>query len=378
MTLPGSRVAQLRTPSRQRTLGEVRLSSPTAHPVRHDEPTGERSDGLGLVEIRQRYVVDLADRRARLVASYLIAEFSDPRVRVHELSGVAAEPTTEMVVSELPEGCGWLTGDPLGVAAVPSAGEVRAILWVPLDHAELTGASRLDSTLLRPAWHRRRLHGGTDRVPFSVSLPLRRAQRPLAPPRPVSDRKPAVRLCMAADTVSYSRFTVSEATRSQERLVEVLARARRAAGIPEQDVDLQPSGDGQFAILPIGLDETVVIPRLVEGVRTALATVNADLSDRARLRLRVALHRGHVAPGANGWVGAVTVAVHRLLDCAPLRRRLARDPSTDFALIVSDVLFTDVIAASGGALDPAGFEPVDAILPEKGFAERGWVHTPRL
>jgi hypothetical protein len=377
MTGSAWRVAELRTPSRKRALGEVRLGPPTAHRADPGELAGEAPEGLGLVEIRQQYTLAPAERRARIAAAYLITEFSDPRVRVRELSGVAAEPATRMVVSELPQGCGWLAGDPLGVTAAPRTGAVRATLWVPQDQAVLTGVHRFDSTILRPAWHRRRLHAGIGPVPFSVALPHGWAQRPLPPPRPVSNRKPAVRLCMAADTASYRRFTTSEAARSQERLVEVLATARRSAGIPEPEVDLQSSGDGQFAILPTGLDETVVIPRLVEGVRTALATVNADLSDRARLRLRVALHRGHVAPGVNGWVGAVTVAVHRLLDCAPLRDRLERDHAADFALIVSDVLFGDVIADGGGILDPAAFEPVDAVLPDKDFAERAWVHTPR-
>jgi hypothetical protein len=278
MTSSGWRVAELGTPSRKRALGEVRLDLPTVHPAVPDEPAGEVPEDLGLVEIRQRFSLEPAENRARIAATYLIAEFSDPRVRVHALSGVAAEPVTEMVVSDLPQGCGWLVGDPLGVTATPRAGEVRATLWVPQDQAELAGVNRLDSTILRPAWHRRRLHVGIEPVPFSVALPPGWAQRPLPPPRSVSNRKPAVRLCMAADTVAYSRFTTSEAARAQERLVEVLAEARRAAGIPEPEVDLQPSGDGQFAILPTGLDETVVIPRLVEGVRTALATTNADLS----------------------------------------------------------------------------------------------------
>ncbi|WP_103349232.1 hypothetical protein [Amycolatopsis sp. CA-128772] len=374
MTTPEWRIAQLRTPLRKRPLGEVRLDLPAVTPA---EPADEAPEGLSLVEFRQRYSVEPAGRRARIAAAYLITGFSDPRVRIKELSGVTAEPTTELIVSELPHGCGWLAGDPLGVTAAPRTGEVQATLWVPQDQAELSGVNRFDTTILRPAWHRRRLHAGIGPIPFSVALPHERTRRPLPLPRPVSNRKPAVRLCMAADTSSYRRFTTSEAARTQERLVAVLAEARRAAGIPEPEVDLQPSGDGQFAILPTGLDETVVIPRLVEGVRTALATVNADLSDRARLRLRVALHRGHVAPGVNGWVGAVTVAVHRLLDCAPLRNRLERDRSADFALIVSDVLFGDVIAAAGGRLDPAAFEPVDAVLPDKDFAERAWVHTPR-
>ncbi|WP_290054900.1 hypothetical protein [Amycolatopsis solani] len=342
-----------------------------------DELTSEVPAGSGLVEIRQKFTLALSWHRARIAAAYLITEFSDPRVRVRELSGVTTGPATEMAVSELPQGCGWLVGDPLGVAAAAQAGETKVKLWVPRDLAELTGVNRLDSTILRPAWSRRRLHAGTSPVPFSVALPPGWAQRPLPQPQPVSSRRPAVRLCMAADTEHYGRFTTGEAARSQERLVEVLAKARRNAGIAEPDVDLQPSGDGQFAILPTGLDETTVIPRLVDGVRAALATVNADLSDRARLRLRVALHRGHVAPGVNGWVGAVTVGVHRLLDCEPVRSRLARDRASDVALIVSDVLFNDVIVAGTEGLDPADFEPVEAVLPDKDFAERAWVLVPR-
>lgn len=377
MTGSENHVTELRTPFRKRTLGEVRLGLPAARVAEPDEPIADVPDDSHLVEIRQRFTVEPAWHRARIAAAYLIMEFSDPRIRVRELSGLTTGPATEMVVSELPQGCGWLAGDPLGVATAPRAGEVRAKLWVPRDLAELTGVNRFDCTILRPAWGRRRLHAGSSPVPFSIALPPGWALRPPPPPQPVSSRRPAVRLCMAADTESYGRFTTGEAARSQERLVEVLATARRNAGIPEQEVDLQPSGDGQFAILPAGLDETAVIPRLVEGVHVALATVNADLSDRARLRLRIALHRGHVAPGVNGWVGAVTIGVHRLLDCAPLRSRLARERVADFALIVSDVVFNDVIVAGIEGLDPAEFEPVEAILPDKNFAERAWVLVPR-
>jgi hypothetical protein len=376
MTSPEWHVVELRTPFRKRALGEVRLGLPTARAAEPDTSVTDVPEGQGLVEVRQQYEVELADRRARIAATYLICRLSDPRVHVQHLAGVTAEPTTGMAVAELPQGCGWLVGDPLGMHAIPRSGEVHATLWVPQDQTELTGFSRLDSTVLRAAWYRRRLHAGISPVPFSVALPPGWTQQPPPALRPISSRKPAVRLCMAADTESYSRFTTSEAARSQARLVDVLARARRSAGIPESEVDVQASGDGQFAILPTGLDETVVIPRLVQGIRTRLAAVNADLNDRARLRLRLALHRGHVAPGVNGWVGAATVTVHRLLDCAPLRSRLERDRSADFALIVSDVLFNDVIAASGGDLDPAGFEQVDAVLAEKDFAERAWVHTP--
>jgi hypothetical protein len=58
---------------------------------------------------------------------------------------------------------------------------------------------------------------------------------------------PAVRLCMAADVVSYSRRSNAETERLQRDLVAVLGRARRAAGIADSAVRPQPQGDGQSA-----------------------------------------------------------------------------------------------------------------------------------
>jgi len=74
-------------------------------------------------------------------------------------------------------------------------------------------------------------------------------------------------------------------------------------------------------VLRTGLDESEVIPALVHRVPDRAREVNADLNERARLRLRIALHRGHVERGANGWAGDSAVGVHRLLDSGPARRR---------------------------------------------------------
>jgi hypothetical protein len=141
-------------------------------------------------------------------------------------------------------------------------------------------------------------------------------------------------------------------------------------------VVLQESGDGQFAVLPPGIDESVVLPRLVEGLRETLRETNADLNDRARLRLRVALYRGHITPGANGWVGAAAIAVHRLLDSDVLRRALVSVPAADFALIVPDVLYQEIVLPRYGTLDPDLFTEVHAAVPAKNFAERAWIHLP--
>jgi hypothetical protein len=175
----------------------------------------------------------------------------------------------------------------------------------------------------------------------------------------------------------FSRFRAPEAARAQQRFVETLARARRHAGLDDMEIELQEAGDGQFAILPPGLDESVVLPGLVEGLRIALAETNYDLNDHARLRLRVAIHRGHMARAANGWVGGAPIAVHRLLDSDALRNALTGAPGADFALIVPDILYKEIVVHRYGLLNPDEFVEVNAELRAKGFAERAWVLVPK-
>jgi hypothetical protein len=187
---------------------------------------------------------------------------------------------------------------------------------------------------------------------------------------------PSVRLCLAVDIERYSRFRTPEAVRAQERLLQVVTRMCRHAGIRDDQAEAQPAGDGQFVVFQPGLDDSTVIPALVYGLELALAEVNNDLNERARLRLRVALHRGHLHLGTNGYAGVASIAVHRILDSQPARRTLGEHPEADFALIVPDSLYGDVIAHGYGLLWPSRFAPVDVEMPAKDFSERAWVYVP--
>lgn len=187
-------------------------------------------------------------------------------------------------------------------------------------------------------------------------------------------RRPAVRLCIAADIEHYSRFTDVEAIRAQRRFNDVLRHARAHARLVERQVGVQESGDGQFAVLPPGIDESAVIPDLVTGLTMALRSANADLSRHARLRLRVAVHRGLLTPGANGWIGNSAIAVHRLLDSDQLRTALTREPDADFVLAVGDTVFQDVLAHGYDGLMPHEFQETTVTIPAKRFTERAWIH----
>ncbi|TCO55622.1 hypothetical protein [Actinocrispum wychmicini] len=186
----------------------------------------------------------------------------------------------------------------------------------------------------------------------------------------------AVRLCVAVDIERFSRFTTVQAGRAQQRLLWVVRRARQQAGIREGHVVLQQAGDGQLAILPPALDGAAVIPQLQEGIWAALRDINSELSDHARIRLRVALYQGHVSPGDNGWVGHATTAVHRLLDSTPAREALRAQPSADFVLIVGADIYRDYLLDHPSRIGPDVFHRVEVDIPAKDFAEPAWMYLP--
>ncbi|TCO55671.1 hypothetical protein [Actinocrispum wychmicini] len=187
---------------------------------------------------------------------------------------------------------------------------------------------------------------------------------------------PAVRVCMAVDIEQFSRFTHREAVRAQKRLLWMAHRARQHAGIQEGHVVLQRAGDGQLAILPPALDGAAVIPQLQEGIQAALRDTNSELSDHARIRLRVALYQGHVSPGDNGWVGHATTAVHRLLDSTPARQALRDHPPADFVLIVGADIYRDYIRTHPNHIGQNAFHQVNVDTPAKNFTEPAWIYLP--
>ncbi|GAA0452230.1 hypothetical protein Ade02nite_00140 [Paractinoplanes deccanensis] len=254
---------------------------------------------------------------------------------------------------------GWRYRDRRGTPLLPRTYGVHAVLEVPAGQRELTGA--FEAALDLTGTVRRRV-STTERIPFSVPLPG-------ADPA----RAAAVRLCMAADIVGYSSHSPAVAARLQHDLVRILAQGRSAAGVTAGQVAPQPQGDGQFTVLPVGLDEAEAVPRLVHGIAGALAARNAAAD--LRMRLRVALHRGLVREADNGWVGRAATAVHRLLDSEPLRDAVRLHPAADYVLGVPDVLYADVVSTIDDP-PPAAFRPVTVDIPAKGFRERGWIYVP--
>lgn len=251
---------------------------------------------------------------------------------------------------------------------------LRVLLEVPGDLPDLAGSLYVSTTISRA--RRRR----TDVFDASMSTAETFIEQLPDPMRALAGRPSAgpaaVRLCVATDIEKYSRFTEAAAMRAQQRLVDILAAARRRAGIDESAVDLQEQGDGQFAILPPDVDMTRTVPDLVRALRLELHAVNAELNADAMLRLRVAMCRGTVRRAANGYVGGPAIAVHRILDSPSVRAALTAEERAMLVIALSESIYVEVVAKGGTELDPAEFRPVTARLPEKGFEETAWVFVP--
>ncbi|BEL06351.1 hypothetical protein Q0Z83_045420 [Actinoplanes sichuanensis] len=328
---------------------EVTLTTPGARAVRLDD-----GDSLG--------VTFEGDPASAVAAGTVRAARARPGW-LRRLTGRTGAPRAWATGVQSPS-FGWIYDDPTGELLIPRNFGMHATVEVPAGGTAVTGLITVQAEVTT----------GRARQSAEVRQAVEFTE-PLVPGEPPEPAGASVRLCMAADVAGYSRRRNDETERIQEQLVESLAQARRAAGIGEEQVRPQPQGDGQFTVLPAGVDESVVIPRLLTALSAALHEINAAADPADRIRLRVALHRGLIKEGRNGWIGTAPIAVHRILDSPPLRHALAEHTDAGYVLGVPDMLYRDVLAHGDGPPAPAELTAMTVELPDKGFHERCWLYV---
>lgn len=303
------------------------------------------------------------DDPATSVAAYTIAAARGRPGLLRRLAGRADVPRAWVTGSQSPK-FGWVYDDPRGELLLPRSYGMHAVIEVPPGTDEVRGTLGVQVEIATGRGRRTRQVAGL-RESLTFAEPLTPVSAPVGA---------AVRLCMAADVSGYSRRINAETERIQSELVDLLSRARRAAGIADPAVRPQPQGDGQFTVLPVGIDESKVIPLMLAELGAGLRELNAaETADP--LRMRVALHRGLIKEGRNGWIGAAPIAVHRILDSPPLRDALSAHRAADFVLGVPDVLYRDVFVHAVLPPRQDQFTEMTVELPEKGFIEHCWLHV---
>jgi hypothetical protein len=156
-------------------------------------------------------------------------------------------------------------------------------------------------------------------------------------------------------------------------LYQILERSFVDSGLPWREQDREDSGDGLSVIVPAGIPTGALIDPLVAHLRAGLRRHNRTASDPAKIRLRMALHTGHVYRDPNGFTGRSLITLFRLLD-APEFKHVFTAAAADLALITSDEVYQDVIRHGPGLIDPDAYRPIEARSKET--CVRAWVQAP--
>ena len=184
------------------------------------------------------------------------------------------------------------------------------------------------------------------------------------------------RLCLVTDIKGYSAHTAGQHADAQQRLLQVMNFACRNAGIHWiGSRDRQDRGDGRLYVFSPRLDETLVIPHLLLGLRHGLYETNQAPGPFGRMRIRAAMARGIIKRGPTGYLGQAPITACRLVDSAELKKGIDADDDVDLAFMAPDDLFQDVIKQDFPGLPADEFTRVDVAVKE--FSGVGWMYLPQ-
>ncbi len=176
------------------------------------------------------------------------------------------------------------------------------------------------------------------------------------------------------DLESYSSRNDVQQHQVQQALVHVVDTAAEAAGLDRASWSVQHSGDGALAVLPDGTSERHVVDELPAALARALADHNRAAPAALRLRVRLALHQGLVKRAAAGFAGVGVVTAARMLDCPPARRALVECPDADLVLLLSPLLYVELVLQGHTRLSGPDFREVPVVA--KTFRGTAWLHLP--
>src|SRR6266536_595096 len=187
---------------------------------------------------------------------------------------------------------------------------------------------------------------------------------------------PVRRGILALDIEGFGHQGRTDPHRAHLR-TRLLAHALRAAEIPPEQVAARSDlGDGILVLFDPAVPAATLLHPLLSDLTIKLTTDNQQATGPGRLRLRVAVHEGHVLADPHGHTGEDLNHAFRLLDAQATRTVLAGSPSTDVVLAVSDAVYQGVVRHAYAGLDPVVWQPVRVHAKET--RTRAWVHLPGL
>jgi hypothetical protein len=181
----------------------------------------------------------------------------------------------------------------------------------------------------------------------------------------------ALRFLVAVDVEGFSQRYAAEQAKAQDDLESAMTQAAANAGLDRARWYRQPRGDGELAVLPQRVNGLSLVADYPRKLASSIADVNLA-NGESRLRIRLAIHHGAVAPGRFGPVGTALVAISRLVDSEVARQQLRQRSDLDITLIVSATVYDEVIQSRLHDLNPEAFRRVT--MRAKGISYVGYLY----
>ncbi|MFI6517859.1 hypothetical protein ACIBF1_20040 [Spirillospora sp. NPDC050679] len=176
---------------------------------------------------------------------------------------------------------------------------------------------------------------------------------------------------LAVDIVSFGSRSDGVQLYLRKSLHQALMDALAHAGVPSEECGWEDRGDGFLITASPAIPPALILGPTALEIAAQVRRHNNLSSAAARFRLRMAVHTGIVSSDANGIFGRAVNHVFRLLDSVAFKQTLLNSDA-EVALIVSDSLYSDVVAPGMGALDPSAFQPLTVSVKET--VARAWAY----
>ncbi|MEV0177757.1 hypothetical protein AB0I54_00420 [Streptomyces sp. NPDC050625] len=184
---------------------------------------------------------------------------------------------------------------------------------------------------------------------------------------------PVSRTILLLDIERYSDRDDVEQAYLRRMLYDVTDRALESAGIDETLRLRADRGDSVMELIDANSSVPALLRALLTSVPAQLRAVNRMASSSAQIRLRGVVASGYVAIDEHGWVGSDLNHACRLLDAGLLRAAL-RERRDDFALCVSEGVYTGIVRHDHTGVPAADFHEVT--VDSKNGPLKAWLHGP--
>ncbi len=187
--------------------------------------------------------------------------------------------------------------------------------------------------------------------------------------------EPEHRSILAVDIETFSDPARTNPTRLHlhQHLTRLLPELLTQAGIPQEQYVTSDTGDGLIISIAPQVSTVRLLDPLIGRLARRLAAFNRNQPSPRRMRLRVALHAGGVLADPQPLHGEAVIHTCRLLD-SPAARACLTATEQPLVVIVSQVVYDDVVKHGFGRIDPTTWHPVIAGVKETHAS--AWVHVP--